>query len=87
MIYFGQNYFKKNLCQNGLNGSIVRRRRVIFTFKVLALSRVLRLSRILQRRLLCRVLLSLVRRWPRVLHRRVSWELHRRLCLVLCRRR
>ena len=74
MIYFGQNYFlKKILCQYGLNGSIVRRRRVIFTFKVLALSRVLRLPRILHRRLLCRVLLSLVRWWPRVLHRRLAW--------------
>ena len=69
MIYFGQNYFfKKILCQYGLNGSIVRRRRVIFTFKVLELSRVLRLSRILHRRLL-----SLVRWWPRVLHRGLAW--------------
>ena len=73
MIYFGQNFFFKNLCQNGSNGSIIRRRRVIFTFKVLALSRVLRLSRRLHRRLLCRVLLSLVRRWSRVLHRRLAW--------------
>ena len=74
MIYFGQNYFfKKILCQYGLNGSIVRRRRVIFTFKVLELCRVLRLSRRLHRRLLCRVLLSLVRRWSRVLHRGLAW--------------
>ena len=74
MIYFGQNYFlKKILCQYGLNGSIVRRRRVIFTFKVLELCRVLRLSRRLHRRLLCRVLLSLVRMWSRVLYRGLAW--------------
>ena len=55
------------LCQNGSNGSIVRRRRVIFTFKVLAL------CRRLHSRLLFRVLVSLVRRGSRVLHRRLHW--------------
>ena len=63
--------FEFFLCQNGSNGSIVRRRRVIFTYEVLALCRALRLSRRLHRRLLCRVLVSLVRRWSRVLHRRL----------------